>query len=218
MIITIIKMRFVKQRAILAGIALLFYFCSPVQAQPPSQSYLSPLDNFSLPIPLGVGQRVQDENDNNGGKVAFHDDFGNYKSIFYLRLSPRSLELQSDPEAHRANLERFFNEYAMRWFFKQAFSNASVLHGEYTKVGGDSAYFVLVNLPKGSTLYDTKARKRCDTKRGMLVFTKGLYIYMLGSGESPFAPELNGSEPSLELLVEREKNRLNSFASTITFK
>lgn len=218
MAITIIKMRFIKQRAVLAVIALLFYFCSPVQAQPPGQSYLSPLDNFSLPIPIGVGQRVLDENDNNGGKVAFHDDFGNYKSIFYLRLSPRSLELQNDPETHRVNLERFFNEYAMRWFFKPESLNVSVLHSEHTRIGEDSAYFVIVNLPKGSTLYDAKARKRCDTKRGMLVFTKGLYIYMLGSGESPSVPELGGLEPSLEMLVEREKSRLNSFASTITFK
>lgn len=183
-----------------------------------AQMYTSPLDNFSVPVPKGIGQRVQPQNDNDGGIVAFHDDFGGYRSIFYLRLSPRSIELQKDPEAHRANLEKFFNEYAMTWLFKPASPTASVLHSEHTRFGEESAYFAIVNLPEGSTMFDVKAKKRHNTKRGMMVFVRGQFIYMVGSGENPSVLELGSSEKPLDKLIEAERAKLISFASTIGFK
>ncbi len=183
-----------------------------------AQMYTSPLDNFSVPVPKGIGQRVQPQNDNDGGIVAFHDDFGGYRSIFYLRLSPRSIELQKDPEAHRANLEKFFNEYAMTWLFKPASPTASVLHSEHTRFGEENAYFAIVNLPEGSTMFDVKAKKRHNTKRGMMVFARGQFIYMVGSGENPSVLELGSSEKPLDKLIEAERAKLISFASTIGFK
>lgn len=201
-------------REFAAVIALACVLTSPVQAQ----TYTSPLGNFSVPIPKGVGQRVQPQNDNNGGIVAFHDDFGNYRSVFYLRLSPRSIALQKDPEAHRANLEKFFTEYAMRWLFKPASPGAEVLHSEHTEFGEYRAYFVIVDLPEGSTLFDAKLNKRLDTRRGMIVLARGHFIYMLGSGENPSALELNDPKQPIEKVVEAERVKLTSFASTISFK
>lgn len=198
----------------LAVIALALVFTGAAHAE----VYTSPLDNFSVPVPKGIGQRVQPQNDNDGGIVAFHDDFGGYRSIFYLRLSPRSIELQKDPDAHRANLEKFFNEYAMTWLFKPASPTASVLHSEHTRFGEESAYFAVVNLPEGSTMFDVKAKKRHNTKRGMMVFTRGRFIYMVGSGENPSVLELGNSEKPLEKLIETERVKLMSFASTISFK
>jgi hypothetical protein len=197
-----------------AVIALALALTGSAQAQ----IYTSPLDNFTVPVPKGVGQRVQPQNDNDGGIVAFHDDFGGYRSIFYLRLSPSSIELQKDPEAHRANLEKFFNEYAMTWLFKPASPSASVLHSEHTRFGEESAYFAIVNLPESSTMFDVKAKKRHNTKRGMMVFERGRFIYMVGSGENPSVLELGNGEKPLEKLIEAERAKLASFASTISFK
>lgn len=183
-----------------------------------AQTYNSPLNNFSVPVPKGIGQRVQPQNDNDGGIVAFHDDFGVYRSIFYLRLSQRSIELQKNPEAHRANLEKFFNEYAMTWLFKPASPNVSVLHSEHTRIGEESAYFAIINLPEGSTMFDVKAKKRHNTKRGMIVFTRDRFIYMVGSGENPSVLELGNAESPLDKLIEAERAKLMLFASTISFK
>lgn len=183
-----------------------------------AETYTSPLDNFTVPVPKGIGSNVQPENDKDGGIVAFHDDFGGYRSIFYIRLSPRSIELQKDPEAHRENLEKFFNEYAMTWLFKPASPGASVLHSEQTQFGEASAYFAIVNLPEGSTMFDARAEKRHDTKRGMLVFARGGFLYMVGSGENPSVLELGDPERPIEKLVEAERAKLTSFASTISFK
>lgn len=201
-------------REFAAVIVLALMLTGPAQAQ----IYTSPLDNFSVTIPKGVGQRVQDQNDNDGGIVAFHDDFGGYRSIFYLRLSPPSLDLQKDPIAHRENLEKFFNEYAMTWLFKPASPTVSVLHSEYTKIGEEGAYFAIISLPEGSTMFDVKANKRHNTKRGMLVFTRGGFIYMIGSGENPSVLELGSTEKPLEKIMETERTRLTSFVSTIDFK
>jgi len=208
------ELRRIGIREVAAVIALALVLTDSAQAQ----TYTSPLDNFSVPVPTGIGQRIQPQNDKDGGIVAFHDDFGGYRSIFYLRLSPRSIELQKNPEAHRANLERFFNEYAMTWLFKPASPAASVLHSEHTKFGQESAYFAIVNLPEGSTMFDVKVQKRHDTKRAMIVFASGRFIYMVGSGENPSVLELDNPEQPLEKLVEAERAKLTSFATTISFK
>ena len=207
-------LRHIGFREFAAVIALALVLTNPALAQ----TYTSPLDNFSVPVPKGIGQRVQPQNDKDGGIVAFHDDFGGYRSIFYLRLSPRSIELQKDPEAHRANLEKFFNEYAMTWLFKPASPAASVLHSEHIQFGEASAYFAIVNLPEGSTMFDVKINKRHNTRRGMIVFARGPFLYMIGSGENPSVLELDNPEQPLERLVEAERAKLTSFASTISFK
>lgn len=201
-------------KQLLAAGALVLVLAGGVNAQ----TYISPLGNFSVPVPKGIGQRVQPQNDNDGGIVAFHDDFGGYRSIFYLRLSPHSLELQKDPEAHRANLERFLNEFAMEWLFRPASPTASVLHSEHTRFGEESAYFAILSLPEGSTMFDVKANKRHNTKRGLMIFTRGQFIYMVGSGENPSVLELGNPEKPLDKLIESEREKLASFASTIVFK
>ena len=203
---------------LIAIVVLGFLLCTPAQAQAERQTYTSPLGNFSVKDPGGVGLRIQQENDDDGGIIAFHDDFGNYRSIFYLRLSPRSLELQNNPEAHRDNLEKFFREYAMTWLFQPASPTASVTYQEHSEFGEESAFFAIVDLPGASTMFNLKTQRPYDTKRGMLVFTRGQFIYMLGSGENPSVLELGEAAESLEELRSNERANLLSFAATIDFR
>ena len=188
------------------------------QAQSAGKSFDSPLGNFSVPAPAGMGARTQHQGDKDGGIVAFHDDFGSYRSVFYLRLSPRSLELRADEQSHRRNLEEFFKIYAMERLFIPAAPGASQLHGEHLMFGKESAYFALVNLPLGSTMFNARANKRFDTRRGMLVFAFGNFIYMVGSGENPSVMQLGAPVPALEQLVQAERDKALAFAAGMVFK
>ncbi|MDX8412110.1 MAG: hypothetical protein R8K46_09630 [Mariprofundaceae bacterium] len=198
--------------------AILHIMKTTTLGQKSVEEYSSPLDNFSVPIPEGVGRRVQDENDKDGGSVSFHDDFGNLKSIFYIRLSPETLKIQNDPEKQRANLKSFLNDFAMSRLFMPISPNASILYQEPTHLGEDNAYFAIVDIPGGSTMFDVKAKKGYDTKRGLFIFVRGKFIYMLSSGENPKVFDLGGVPKSLDKLMEQEKGSLLSFSSEITFK
>jgi len=205
-----------KQALFLAAL-LISGVCAAQLGQISEGTYISPLNNFTVPIPRGIGTRVQDEGGPNGGMVAFHDDFGNFKSIFYLRLSPEATQTQIDPEKQRANLQRFLSNFAMPNLFRRASPRANVLTEEHITVGESSAYFAIVDLPEGSTMYDAKANKRFDTWRGVLVFVNDAFIYMLSSGENPSVLELKKPK-TLEQLKESEKDTLVSFKSVIAFK
>ncbi|MFC1536453.1 hypothetical protein ACFL48_01400 [Pseudomonadota bacterium] len=207
----------IKLCALVVSLLFLSGFTS-THEQRSDDRYISPLDNFSVPIPKGAGQRVQDKNDENGGMVSFHDDFGSLRSIFYIRLSPKTLKIQNDPEKQRANLKGFLNEYAMRWLIRPNSPDASILHQEHLKMDNHNAYFALISIPSGSTMFDAKANKRYDTKRGALIFVRGKFLYMLSSGENPSVFDLGDPSKPLDKLLEQEKRKLLSFRSEAIFK
>lgn len=209
---------YIRLSACLAAIMLPLLPGSPAAAQQPAQTYASPLGNFSVPVPGGIGRRTQHQNDNDAGIVAFHDDFGGYRAIFYIRMSPRALALQNDPEAQRADLASFLDDYAMKYLFTPASPAASVLHREDSKSGEDNVHYAIVSLPESSTMFDMKNKKRYDTRRGVMIFARGAFIYMLSSGENPSVLELGSPEKPLQALVDSEKKKLQAFASTISFK
>ena len=188
------------------------------QAQPAEQIFESPMGNFSVPAPSGMGARTQHQGDLDGGIVAFHDDFGGYRSVFYLRLSPRSLAPRSDEPAHRRNLEDFFKIYAMERLFLPATAGAKQLHGEHLMFGNENAYFALVDLPAASTMFNARTNQRFDTRRGMLVFASGAFIYMVGSGENPSVMQIGASAPALDKLVQAERVKALAFAAGMVFK
>lgn len=201
-----------------AAILLFLGGCATTRGQISDGRYFSPLGNFSVPIPGGIGLRVQDEGATDGGGVAFHDDFGNLKSIFYLQLSPETLRTQNDPIKQRAILVSFLDDFAMPNLFKPVSPGANILHREHLSVGDYNAYFAIVEIPGGSTMFDVRANKGFDTKRGLLIFVKGGFMYMLSSGENPSVLELGQPAKPLDKLVEYEKESLLSFRSRIIFK
>ena len=201
---------------IAAAAAAMSLVCA--QAQPVGKLFESPLGNFSVPAPAGMGARAQHQGDKDGGIVAFHDDFGSYRSVFYLRLSPRSLELRADAQAHRRNLEDFFKIYAMERLFIPTTALAKQLHGEHLMFGNEAAYFALVDLPEASTMFNARSNKRFDTRRGMLVFAFGAFIYMVGSGENPSVMQLGAPAVALDQLAQAERDKALAFAAGMVFK
>jgi hypothetical protein len=200
------------------AISLLLGSCATTSGQIADGRYFSPLSNFSVPIPDGLGLRVQEEGTTEGGGVAFHDDFGSLKSIFYLRLSPETLKTQNDPIQQRVILVSFLDDFAMPNLFKPVSPGANILHREHLNVGDYNAYFAIVEIPGGSTMFDVRSNKGFDTKRGLLIFVNGGFMYMLSSGENPSVLELGQPAKPLDKLVEYEKESLRSFRSRIIFK
>lgn len=166
-------------RVSFAAILLFLGGCTTTRGQISDGRYISPLGNFTVPLPDGMGLRVQEKGEKDWGSVAFHDDFGSFKSIFYLHLSPESLKTQNDPIKQRAILVSFLNDFAMPSLFKPVSPSANILHREHVNVGDYNAYFAVVEIPDGSTMFDVRANKRYDTKRGLLIFVKGEFMYML---------------------------------------
>lgn len=201
-----------------ATLSLFLAGCATTREYGADGRYSSPLNNFSLLIPDGPGMIFQEAGDAEGGAVTFHDDLGNFKGIFYLNLPPETPKAENDPIQQRVILVSFLNDFAMPNMFKAAYPRASILHREHLDTGDFNAYFAVVEIPEGSTMADVKANKRYDTRRGLLIFVEGEFIYMLSSGENPSVPELGEPAKPLDKLVEHEKERLLSFRSTIVFK
>ncbi len=112
----------------------------------------------------------------------------------------------------------FLNNLAMPSMFQRSSPRASVLHREHLDAVDFNAYFAIVEIPQGSTMFDVTANQRYNTKRGLLIFVQGEFIFMLSSGENPSVSELGQPAKPLDKLVEYEKERLLSFRSTIVFK
>jgi len=190
--------------------------CAALRGQVSDGTYTSPLNNFSVPVHRGLDGRmwaVEDQGDENRGTVAFGEPFGGFESIFYLRLSAETLKIQNDPEKQRANLKRFLSDGAMPNLFKPTSPGANVLHEEHIDAGDRNAYFAIVDLPGLSTIF-----KGRDTKRGLLIFVKDAFIYMLSTGENPGLLDLQQPPKPLDKLRESERQRLLLLKSRITFK
>ncbi len=204
--------------ASIVAISIFIGGCAMTTGQIADGRYFSPLNNFSVPIPDGLGLRVQEEGATEDGGVAFHDDLGNLKSIFYLHISPETLNTQNDIIKQRAILVSFLDDFAMPNLFKSVSPGANILHREHINVEDYNAYFAIVEIPGGSTMFDVRANKEFDTKRGLLIFVNGEFMYMLSSGENPSVLELGQPAKPLDKLVEHEKESLLSFRTRIIFK
>ena len=207
--------------------------------------YTSPLRNFSLPLPaLGLGSKVQDGNDDDGGAVSFHDDFGNLKRIDYLRLPPDFTSVQADPVKRDAAYRGFLHDFLLPVLFQPAFPKTKVLHEELVNEGEQRAYFAVLWIPEGSNIAKvvfpegstSYVLEREDTTRALLIFSEGDFMYALSHAtgiEPKFdrhrpAPDsldterggLSGEESGVGPLEERLESFqeiLQRFRSTINF-
>lgn len=182
------------------------------------RKYVSTQGKFSVEFPrMGPGARIQDPHDKDSGWVSVHDDIGNLRSVMFLRLSDEEMQAVTSVDMRHA-LETFLSAYVMPVHIKPASPKAAVLHTEHVSYGGDGALFALVDIPGGSTMFDVRANRRFDTKRGLLIFRKGSFMYMLSSGENPAAPNLATQATPPDVMVELEKYKLQAFLSRIEFK
>lgn len=181
---------------------------------PSIQVYESPLGNFSVPIPVESqrGGKVQSQE----GVVGFSDDYGILWRIDYYALTP-----EEEEEIESMGLEKYLQSVLMDKYVPQAIStslpDAKVEQNEYLQDTMDGAYFVLVDMPKGSTLSKQEnngTASKMDAYRGLLSFFNGEFLYIVSSQRSFLEDETRGS---LKEEAEEIKQKILAFVDTIEF-
>ncbi|MBD0263038.1 MAG: hypothetical protein ICV78_10025 [Tolypothrix sp. Co-bin9] len=178
------------------------------------QVYESPSGNFSIPIPVESqrGGRVQSQE----GVVGFSDDYGTLFRIDYYALTP-----EEEEEIESMGLEKYLQTVLIDKYVPQAISaslpDAKVEQNEYLEETMDGAYFVLVNMPKGSTIsknVNNGTATIMDAYRGLLSFFNGDFLYIVTYQRSFFEDETRGS---LEEEAYHIKHNILGFVDTIEF-
>ncbi|QKQ73452.1 hypothetical protein [Nostoc sp. TCL240-02] len=178
------------------------------------QTYQSPLSNFTVPIPVDPqqGGRIQSQE----GVVGFSDDIGTLLRIDYYPFPLEQLE-----ELESVGQEEYLQTILVDKYVPQAiFANvpdASVEYTEYLEDTLRGAYYVLIDMPKGSTISKQENNGtaiRLDAYRGLLTFISGEFLYIVSSQHS----FLDGETPdSLEEEAEDIKESILEFVETIEF-
>ena len=158
--------------------------------------YYSPAGNFSVPVPKPRLEKVKIDDaydEKKGfGAVSFHTlswSAGEQQGIHYMVLPPEAMTNQQ-PD-WRGVLERWLHGFAMQVWFLHVSPKSRVLHEAFASFEGLNALLAEVEIPEGSFVMEMRTGKRLDSRRGLVIFQKGRYIYMLttevhdvsGSGE-----------------------------------
>ncbi|MHC5724995.1 MAG: tellurite resistance TerB family protein [Nostoc sp.] len=178
------------------------------------QIYQSPLGNFTVTIPVDPqqGGRIQSQE----GVVGFSDDIGTLLRIDYYPFPLEQLE-----ELESVGQEEYLQTILVDKYVPQAiFTNvpdASVEYSEYLADTLRGAYYVLIDMPKGSTISKQENNGtaiRLDAYRGLLTFIRGEFLYIVSSQHS----FINGETPdSVEEEAEDIKESILEFVETIEF-
>lgn len=200
-----------RRKAAMAILALLVALGSaPLQAQKPGKSFVSPMKNFSVVVPnLTFGTRVDKQRDKEGGMVSFTGGVGDLCRIDYRRL-PADFKVPDD-DVTRMDFYRSMLEPLLQG------NRSSLLSEHSATLGGQPALFAVVSFPGGSHLMDMKTNRRLDSVRGIAVFARGSFVYLLHTELAASAFNPASGPPSAEELGRRAETELPAFYATITF-
>lgn len=157
------------------------------------QIYQSPLGNFIIPIPVTQeqGARIQSQ----PGIVSFSDDVGTLLRIDYYPLPPGYLATMESQ-----GQETYLHSILIENYLPQAiFVNVPDAEIRYTQYLQDTLkgyYYVLVDMPKGSTISKQATNGnavRLDAYRGLLAFINGDFLYIVSSQRTFFKSDIPGS-------------------------
>ncbi len=178
------------------------------------EAYESPLGNFTVPIPVNSeqGGRIQSQE----GVVGFSDDFGTLIRIDYYPIPP-----EHEEEIESLGQEEYLQSILVDRYVPQAISanvpNAQIKYAEYLEATLAGAYYVLVDMPQGSTISKQEnngSATRLDAYRGLLVFIKADFLYIVSHQRSFF----NGETPAgVEEEAKNIKEKILDFVKTIQF-
>ncbi|MBD2164016.1 hypothetical protein H6G04_06310 [Calothrix membranacea FACHB-236] len=176
--------------------------------------YESPLGNFTVPIPVKSenGGRIQSQE----GVVGFSDDVGTLLRIDYYPILPEYLE-----DIETVGQEEYLQSILVEKYVPQAIyanvPNSEIKYAEYLEDILDGAYYVLVDMPQGSTISKQESNgnaKRLDAYRGLMTFMNSDFLYIVSNQRS----FLNGDKPApLEEEIENIKEQILDFVESIEF-
>lgn len=152
--------------------------------------YFSPAGNFQVPLPKGIGMKLDDRYDKGeaAGVVSFHDDFGSLDVIHYIRVPAEFLPKLQTPKSKQDLLQDWLPNFAMPHWFLPASPQGKILRKAKGTFEGMPVVFALVDLPGASTAVITSGgqTRRGDSRRGLVIFLKGNWIYVLATETTSF--------------------------------
>ncbi len=178
------------------------------------QFYQSPLGNFIVPVPLDSeqGGKIQAEE----GMVSFSNDLGTLLRIDYYPLTLEQIDDLESQEDETYLQSVLVNKYVPQAIISQV-PSAEVKYTEYLPDTLETSYYVLVNMPKGSTISKHENNGngiRLDAYRGLLSFVNNECLYIVSSQRSFLDGELPGS---VKQEAAKMKQTILDFVSTIEF-
>ena len=176
--------------------------------------YESPEGNFSVPVPVDPqkGGTINEQE----GMVGFSDDFGRLLRIDYYPFSAEEAD-----KLERIGQEDYLSSFLLGNYVAQGIlahvPNSKVEYKEYLEDALEGAYFVVVDMPHGSTISQQKDDEppvRLDALRGLLAFTVEDFLYVISCQRTFF----EGETPALmEQEVEGLRLQLLGFLDTVEF-
>jgi len=164
--------------------------------------YYSPEQNFNVPVGRGMfgSMKVDDSYDKSGaGAVSFHDDFGSNTGIHYMRIPPEVVAKFDAAEHPDQLLSNWLNNLAMPGWFRHASPDSRVLHETAAQFEKMDVLLAVVEIPGGSAMVvmDKSGNRRQDSRKGLIIFRRGKYVYMLTTEEqTPFSSMNSKKEES----------------------
>lgn len=184
------------------------------QHESDSVIYQSPAGNFNVPIPVDSkkGGSIEEQE----GVVGFSDNFGRLLRIDYYPISAEEAD-----KMESLGEEDYLNFFLVDSYVEQAIlgniPNSKIEYREYIQDAMEGSYFVVVNMPQGSTLSVQKNHEmsvRLDALRGLIAFPVDDFLYVV-SCQRTF---VEGETPApIEQEVQGLKTQLLNFIDTVEF-
>ena len=163
-------------------LSLIVVGCSSLKGTVSGDRYQSPINNFTIEIPNFADLKIQDTYDNEQefGRVSFTSGFfWGLWAITYLQLPANFETTFKDNEKRDSVYSDFLKSFAVPSLFSPVSQDTRIVHEEFLGEGENRAYFAVVFIPEGSTMVDLKQNKRLNSLRGLLIFDKLGFMYML---------------------------------------
>ena len=145
------------------------------------EEYDSPLDNFTVPIPVDPhqGGKVQSQE----GAVSFSDDEGTFLRIDYYALPSKQMDEMEVIGQEEYLKSTLVNKYVPEVIVANL-PKAQIEYDEYMPRILEGSYFVLLYMPEGSRISKTGnngTATKLDAYRGLLAFINGDFLYIVSS-------------------------------------
>ncbi len=191
--------------------------CATTKGTVGGGKYQSPLNNFTVALPNWTNLKIRDQNDDNSGSVSFHDDLGNLSAITYSRLPADAATTFRDSEKRYAAYRDYFNNVAVPVFSSRAAKGMRTVREELLDDGKNKVYFALIDLPEGSALLDSKKNQRFDAMKGLLIFDRNGFMYMVENEMSSVFGRVDPSTLTAQQL-EALQETLKRLKDSMVFK
>ena len=147
-------------------------------------NYVSPLGNYTVPIPDWPGLVVQQYNDDDFTNVAFLDQGGLLPATMWGIASLRlASEIKADVDISEQRdivYQRFLEFFVLPHMLQNVAPKSALSHHAFVGADETRALFAVANIPEGHAfLRNPKKNKQDDSVNGLLVFHQGSFIYLI---------------------------------------